>query len=107
MAQFDVYRSPGRRRREVPFVVVIQSAWFDNLPTRMVVPLLSVTALTGNRRHLFPEFTINGQRVLLAAWQVQTVPLSALGPVVASLAGDPEGDQIINALDLVISRAHG
>jgi toxin CcdB len=43
MAQFDVHRSPGRRRRDVPFVVIIQSAWFDNLPTRMVVPLLSVT----------------------------------------------------------------
>ena len=107
MAQFDVHRSPGRRRRDVPFVIIIQGAWFDNLPTRMIVPLLSVTVLTGDRRHFFPEFTIKGQRVVLAAWQVQTVPVSALGPVVASLAGDPDGDQIISALDLVISRAHG
>ena len=50
---------------------------------------------------------IKGQRVALAAWQIQTVPAAALGPVEASLAGDPAGDQIINALDLVFSRAHG
>jgi hypothetical protein len=73
----------------------------------MVVPLLSVAALTGDRRQLFPEFTIKGQRVALAVWQVQTGPVSALGPVVASLAGDREGDQIINAPDIVISRVHG
>jgi toxin CcdB len=107
MAQFDVHRSPGRRREAVPFVVVIQSGWFDHLPTRLVVPLLALTGLNRDRPHLFPEFTIEGRQVVFVASQIQTVRTALLGPVLASLADDSTSNPIINAIDLMISRAHG
>jgi toxin CcdB len=107
MAQFDVHRSPGRDRQSVPFVVVIQSGWFDHLPTRLVVPLLSVAGLRHDRPHLFPEFTIEGRQVVLGVSQIQTVRATLLGPAVTSLADDEASSLIINAIDLMISRAHG
>jgi toxin CcdB len=81
MAQFDVHRSPGRNREAVPFVVVIQSGWFDQLPTRLIVPLLSMAGLNRDRRHLFPEFVIEGSQVVLAPHQIQTVRVTVLGGV--------------------------
>jgi hypothetical protein len=67
MVQFDVHHSSGRDRQTVPFVVVIQSGWFDRPPTRLIVSLLAVTGLNRDRRCLFPEFTIEGRQAALAA----------------------------------------
>lgn len=44
---------------------------------------------------------------MLAPWQSKTVPVTALGPVATSLADDDTSSLIINAIDLVISRARG
>jgi hypothetical protein len=44
---------------------------------------------------------------MLAPWQIQTVPLSVLGVPPSSLADDDASNLIVNAIDLVMSRAHG
>jgi toxin CcdB len=107
MAQFDVHRSPGRNRVHVPYVVVVQSQRLDHLPTRLVIPL----AIPGNLGHeelrMVPIFMIEGQRVVLLPWQIQTVRTALLGPVIGSLSGDPSADEIVHAIDMVITRAFG
>jgi toxin CcdB len=108
MAQFDVHRNPGRSRSAIPFVVVVQSRRFDAHARRLVAPLL-FAALTEARRYpdLAPRFRIVGQDVVLDPLQLQTVPREMLGEVVTSLADDASASAIINAIDVVLTRAWG
>jgi toxin CcdB len=107
MAQFDVHRSPGRNRAAVPFVVVVQTRALDHLATRLVIPLMASNNFTHHRIYATPVFDIEGQPVVLAPWQMQTVRADQLGPVIASLADDVSSSAIINAIDAVITRAYG
>jgi CcdB protein len=92
----------------VPYVVVVQSGRFDKLATLLVVPLMAVSA----QPHiegliLTPEFKIAGKLVYLNPLEMQTVPRSALGKYVVSLADDVRSSRVITAIDAAISRAYG
>lgn len=105
MAQFDVHRNIGLRKVEIPLLVIVQSRRFDALGRRVVVPLvLRLRALVTEER-LNPVFEIDGIEVALNPLEIFSIALDQLGPKIGSLA--PEGDRIIAALDLVISRAWG
>jgi toxin CcdB len=106
MAQFDVHRNPGRHRAAIPFVVVVQSRRFDGHLRRLVAPLLAAEP-GAVWPELAPRFTIEGQAVVLDPLQLQTVPRDALGPAVASLAGDADASRIIAAIDAVLSTSAG
>jgi toxin CcdB len=108
MPQFDVHRNSGRQRAAIPFVVVLQSRRFDGAATRLVAPLVAADALQpGREASLYPTFDIEGRRVMLDPLAIQTLPASALGPAIASLADDASANAIIKAIDLVLSRAWG
>ena len=108
MAQFDVHRSPARGHPAVPFVVVLQSAWFEAAPDRPVAPLLLAEAVADLRPppHV-PRFQLAGCPLLLDPQQCRPVPKRLLGPAVASLAADGDASRIIAAFDEVLSRVHG
>lgn len=107
MKQFDVFRNAGRNRSAIPYVVVVQSSWFDRSQRRVVVPLVSLDVLERTvrlpRSAINPEFTIEGHRVVLNPLEIVSVPVETLHEHVASLAED--GDTIIAALDELFSRA--
>lgn len=105
MAQFDLHRNLGARRADTPFVVIVQSRVFDDAARRVVVPLLKQTAAPPRPTSLNPIFEVEGEQVVLHPLQIASVPVDQLGPKVGSLAA--EGDRIIAALDLVITRAWG
>jgi toxin CcdB len=107
MAQFDVYRNNGRNRATIPYVVVVQSSRVDGLPTRLAIPLVLPRPAYRREPRLAPSLTVEGQEVVLHAWEMQAVPIHALGEVVAFLADDNAAAQIIGAIDEVISRAYG
>jgi toxin CcdB len=108
MAQFDVHVAPGRDRAAVPYVVVVQSRRFDQLGTRVVIPLMAVrTQPRTEGLTVTPAFTVEGSVVYLNPLEIQTVPRSRLGKLVASLADDNASGRIISAMDEVISRAYG
>jgi len=44
-AQFDVHRNTGRNRTAIPYVVIVQSSYFEKSRRRVVVPLVSVAEL--------------------------------------------------------------
>lgn len=106
MAQFDVHRSKGRNQEDIPFVVVVQSALFDDFKRCVVVPLVRKAALGRIGHATFnPTFRIAGTAVVLHPLEIVSVPLNALGEKVASLADD--GMEITNALDQLLTRSWG
>jgi len=108
MAQFDVYKIIGGNRQAAPYVVAVQSARFDRLPTRVVVPMVPPRRDRGMLDdNLAPPFRIEDTDVMLALWQIFTIPVNALGPVVASLAEDNASARIIRGLDELISQIYG
>jgi toxin CcdB len=107
MAQFDVYATTGRNAGGTPYVVVIQSARYDQRSTRVVVPLIVLPADNAGDRSLMPGFAIEGKTVFLNPLRILTVPTRALGRRVASLADDNTSAAIIGAIDAMITRAYG
>jgi toxin CcdB len=107
MAQFDVHAATGRNSRGTPYVVVVQSARFDQRLSRVVVPLVVLDSPKRLDTMLTPRFRIEGRTVYLNPLGILTVPMTALGRRVASLADDASNGAIINAIDAVIARAYG
>ena len=107
MAQFDVHTTTGRNTAGTPYVVVVQSARYDRRPSRVVVPLVTLPPDNAGDPDLMPEFHIEGRIVFLNPLRLLTVPTSALGDKVASLADDISSTAVIRAIDEVISRAYG
>ena len=106
MAQFDVHRNTGRQRDAIPFVVVVQSSLFDDYGRRVVVPLVRKSSLPRMGHASFnPTFRIVGTPVVLHPLEIVSVAAGALGELVGSLSED--GDQIIEALDQLLTRAWG
>ena len=107
MAQFDVHTNPGRNRATIPYVVNIQSRRLDAVGTRVVVPLVRSSHPRNADQRLVPSFQVLSEVLFLNPLALFTAPLSALGPVVASLADDKDAGRIIAAIDEVISQAFG
>jgi toxin CcdB len=103
MAQFDVHRNPGRHRDSIPFVVVVQSALYDDYRRRVVVPLVNKSSLGKVANPRFnPTFRIEGRAVVLHPLEIVSVARENLGEWVDSL--EEEGDQIMSALDELLTR---
>ncbi|HRE17131.1 MAG TPA: CcdB family protein [Rhodocyclaceae bacterium] len=109
MKQFDVYRNTGKNRATIPYVVVVQSAFFNRFKRRVVVPLVRASELEkvgGVPDALVnPVLLVAGERVVFNPLEIVSVPLEALGEQVASL--DEGGDAMMAALDELFSRAWG
>ncbi len=107
MPQFDVHSNPGRNRQAFPYVVSVQSRRFDGAASRVVIPLARSSGPPDADRRLMPQFVVGSEILFLDPLAMFAAPLAVLGPVVASLAGDPEAGEIIAAIDEVISRGYG
>jgi toxin CcdB len=103
MPQFDVHRNSGRHRDTIPYVVVVQSALFDDYKRRVVVPLVkaSVVGKIANPR-FNPTFKIGNTAVVLHPLETVSVAIENLGKPVGSLVD--ESDRIIGALDELLTR---
>ena len=104
MGQFDVHRNSGKHKDTIPFVVVVQSAQFDNYRRRVVVPLVRSTAIGKINYAAFnPSFKIRGTAVVLHPLEIVSVPVDQLGEVVGSLSDNSQ--LIVAALDELLTRA--
>jgi toxin CcdB len=104
--ELDVHRNTGRQRDSIPFVVVVQSALYDDYRRRVVVPLVRRDRLGPVADPGFnPAFTLEGTEVILHPLEIVSVPMEQLGERVDSLAS--AGDAIVQALDQLLSRAWG
>ncbi|HRN60953.1 MAG TPA: CcdB family protein [Luteimonas sp.] len=76
MAQFDVHRNPGRSRAAIPFVLVVQTAAFDEFSRRVVVPLVRKSHVQSIHHGRFnPTFVIENIPVVLHPLEIVSVPL--------------------------------
>lgn len=107
MSQFDVYRNTGKNRSNIPYVVVVQSSYFEKARRRVVVPLVSWNALskatTLPSSAINPIFIVEDTKVVLNPLEIVSIPTESLGEKVDSLADS--SDAIIAALDELLSRA--
>ncbi|MBI5751583.1 MAG: CcdB family protein [Hydrogenophilales bacterium] len=106
MAQFDVHRNTGKNREAIPFVVLVQSAIFDSYRRRVVVPLVRKSSLGAISDERFnPTFKIERIEVVLHPLEIVSIPNEKLGEFVKSIA--EQGSRIMDALDVLLSRAWG
>lgn len=104
MAQFDVHRNSGKHKDTIPFVVVVQSAQFDNYRRRVVVPLVRATAIGKVNYAAFnPTFKISGTAVVLHPLEIVSIPVEQLGEVVGSFSDNSQ--LIVAALGELLTRA--
>ena len=105
MAQFDVFRNPGRQREVIPFVVVLQNARFDRGGTRFVAPLVRSEVARIAEHYLAPRFIVEDVEVILDVFNLATLPADRLERSVASLADEESRVKLICALNEFTSQA--
>lgn len=104
MAQFDVHRNTGNHKDSIPFVVIVQSAQFDNYRRRVVVPLVRSSALGKiSHRSFNPTFKIRGTSVVLHPLEIVSIPVDKLGALVGSLKH--ESQIVMAAFDELLTQA--
>jgi len=96
MAQFDVHKASSGRG----YLMVCQNILLDGLESRVVVPLLPMSAFKPAAR-LHPTFSFKGADVFMSTHQIFAIPTMRLGPIVGSLA--QERYAIANAIDMLWS----
>ncbi len=96
MAQLDVYLTQSG-----DYLVDVQSDLLDHFGTRLVVPLLDPSQAPQPIARLNPNFTINGQPLVLYPQLALAVPVSELTHRIASLAD--QHFTIIAAIDMLLS----
>lgn len=98
MARFHVHENKGGEG----YLLDVQADLLTHLNTRVVVPLWPAGKPQPKpARQLNPSFDINGQPCTMLTQFMAAVPVSALGPQVASLHA--EQDVVIGALDCLFS----
>ncbi len=105
MAQFDVFRNPGRQRDAIPYVVVLQNARFDRGLTRFVAPLVLGGSVSNEVHALAPRFIVEGSEVVMDVFNLATILADRLGAPVTSLRDDESRSKLIRALDELVGRA--
>ncbi|MFA7382808.1 MAG: CcdB family protein [Desulfurivibrionaceae bacterium] len=102
MAQFDVYTNANpETKQSIPYLLDVQTDLLNNLTTRVVVPLITVTATGKAAKHLNPQFEIQQTQVLMSTAELAGVNVHVLGEKVCSLK--EQRNEIIAALDFLIT----
>ncbi len=103
--QFGIHRSPSRSAAR-PYIIVVQSNDFQNMPTRVVAPLVRPASLLGLDRQyprIAPELVVNGLAYRLNPLDLATLGVHRLGEQIASFAADEDVKRRIqDSLDAVL-----
>jgi toxin CcdB len=99
--QFDVFPNPSRRGlEERPYLVTIQSRFWDDVATRICVFLIDPRFIRPQGL-LNPLFQVNARALHFHPLEILTVPTRLLHRPVANL--EEYRYQIVRALDLVFT----
>ena len=102
MAQFDVYENQNPETKKlIPYLLDVQSDLFDDLTTRVIVPLFTVAAMGKPAKYLNPQFKIKRNTVIMSTAELAGVKLHVLGDKVCSLR--EHRTEIITALDFLFT----
>lgn len=99
--QFDICRNTGRSRAAAPYLLVVQSDWFDRSNRRVVVPLIAAKPPASIHDPVaMPAVVVGDTTVYLDVLGILNIAVEQLGDVVASAREDR--DAIVRALDWLI-----
>ena len=103
MPQFTVYRNKNHKsKREIPYLLDIQSDLLGELRTRVVVPLYQKKSThIKPMSRLTPEFEIEGRKLILMTPQLAGISIKDLGEPAGSL--NQNRPEILAALDMLIT----
>jgi len=102
MAQFDVYENSNPKTSHLfPYLLDVQADMLENIPTRVVVPLLVKTAVNKPIPVLNPVLEVQGAEVIVSTTQLVGINARLLGNKVCSMKD--KRDVIITALDLLFT----
>lgn len=96
MARFDVYANLG----SVGYVLDVQADLLNALNTRIVVPLMPISAAPRPAGRLNPKFQIGDAPHLMVTQFMAAVPRAVLGRPVTNLAD--QDAEIMAALDMAL-----
>jgi toxin CcdB len=89
VAQFDVYRNANSETNErFPFLVDVQAELFEELQSRVVIPLSKAELIGFPMTYLTPTVSFDGLGYLLIAPQLAGISRAELGPRVGTLIGE-------------------
>lgn len=100
MAQFRVYRNPRSSKRDVPFLLDVQSD-FVKTPSRVVVPLVREEKYGPRYAKLNPVFVIDKIAVVASISDIAAIPSNELKQAVADLSG--QHAELVASLDFLFS----
>lgn len=102
MAQFDVYENCNPETSHLfPFLLDVQAEILENIPTRVVIPLLVKSAISKPIPILNPVLEVQDVEVIASTLQLVGVNANILGNKVCSVK--EKRDDIIAALDLLFT----
>ena len=102
MAQFDVYTNPNPvTKRAIPYLLNIQTDLLNNLATRVVIPLYTVSAMGKAAKHLNIQFSVKRIAVIMSTAELAGVAVNSLGDKVCSLK--EHRNEIIAAIDFLVT----
>ena len=99
--QCDVHQNLNDQTGEIPYLLDIQANLLADLHTRVVVPLVRAASFGRQATRLHPQFTVDGQDVVMATHLVAAVRKQSLGDAVASVRA--ESDVVLAAIDVLWS----
>ena len=97
--QCDVHRNADEDSGQIPYLLDIRANLLAELQTRVVVPLILARSFGRKAARLHPQFTIDGQDVVMATHLIAAVREQTSGDAVASLQADRE--LVPNAIDVL------
>ena len=102
MAQFDVYTNPNPvTKLAIPYLLDIQTDLLNNLATRVVIPLYTVSTMGKAAKHLNIQFSIKRTTVMMSTAELAGVAVNSLGDKVCSLK--EHRNEIIAAIDFLVT----
>lgn len=102
MAQFDVYENANpATKKSAPYLLDVQADLLASMTTRVVVPLVAISAMGKPAKHLNPQFKVKRTALVMSTAELAGVDLQVLGEKVASLK--EQRNEIIAALDFLFT----
>ena len=103
MSQFTLYKNENKSSKKTyPFLLDIQNDFFDELNSRVVIPLSAHNSLNQtNAKKLCPIFNVHGEQFVLLTHQMTSMPKAMLKKKVTSLKSHRY--EILGAIDFFVT----
>ena len=103
MSQFTLYKNENKNSKKTyPYLVDVQNDFFDELNSRIVIPLSAHNTLNQtNAKRLCPIINVNGEQFVLLTHQMTSIPKTMLKKRVTSL--ENLRYEILGAIDFLVT----